>query len=97
VLKLQGGSDISGTLSKLHHCIKNFYFSRILLRQTVLAGCPIIHIKNRHIPAKMSQLEVIRAGIVSGLRAGRTVKVIMSNGDFSKQTLFEMIKGSQRM
>jgi hypothetical protein len=97
IYNIQGGSDISGTLSKLHHCIKKLYFSLILLRQTVSAGCPIIHIKNRHIPAKMSQLEAIRAGIVSGLRAGGTVKVIMSYGDFSKQTFFEMINESQRM
>jgi hypothetical protein len=39
----------------------------------------------------MNQLEAIRAGTVCGLRAGPTVKVIMSYGDFSKKTFFAMI------
>jgi hypothetical protein len=91
---IQGGSDISGTLSKLHHCIKKSYFSLNLSRQTVSAGCPIIEKTNRHIPAKINKREAIRAGIVSGLRAGCTVKVIMSYGDFSKKTFFAMINGS---
>jgi hypothetical protein len=38
----RGGSDISGTLSKLHHCIKKSYFPLILSSQTVSAGWPII-------------------------------------------------------
>ncbi len=92
--QIQGGSDISGTLSKLHHCIKKSYFSLILSRQTASAGWPIIDKQNRHIPAKMNQLEAIRAGTVSGLRAGRTVKVIMSYGDFRKKRFFAMIIGS---
>jgi hypothetical protein len=45
---VQGGSDISGTLSKLHHCIKKSYFSLIFSRQNVSAGCPIID-KNKQI------------------------------------------------
>jgi hypothetical protein len=90
----KGGSDISGTLSKLHHCIKKSYFSLILSRQTVSAGWPIIDKTKGHSPAKVNQLEAIRAGIVSGLRDGHTVKVIMSYGDFSKKTFFAMIIGS---
>jgi hypothetical protein len=42
----------------------------------------------------MNQQEATRAGTVSGLRAGRTVKEIMSYGDFSKKTYFSMINGS---
>jgi hypothetical protein len=42
----------------------------------------------------MNQLEAIRAGTVSGLRAGHTVKVIMSYGDFSKKKFFAIIVGS---
>jgi hypothetical protein len=42
----------------------------------------------------MNLLEAIIAGTVSGLRAGRTVKVLMSCGDFSKKTFFAMINGS---
>jgi hypothetical protein len=34
---VQGGSDISGTLSKLHHCIKKSYFLLIISHKTVLA------------------------------------------------------------
>ncbi len=34
----------------------------------------------------MNQQEATRAGTVSGLRARRTVKEIMSYGDFSKNT-----------
>jgi hypothetical protein len=34
---VQGGSDISGTLSKLHCCIKKSYFLLIISHKTVLA------------------------------------------------------------
>ncbi len=42
----------------------------------------------------MNQQEATRAGTFSGLRAGSTVKEIMSYGDFSKKTYFPMINGS---
>jgi hypothetical protein len=61
------------TLSKLHHGIKKSYFLLILSHQTLFAVCRIINKTNRHIPARMNQPEAIRAGTVSGLRAGRTV------------------------
>ncbi len=35
LFSIQGGSDISGTLSKLHHCFKKSHFSLILSRLTV--------------------------------------------------------------
>jgi hypothetical protein len=38
----------------------------------------------RDIPAKMNQQEATRAGAVSWLRAGHTLKEIMSNGKFNK-------------
>ncbi len=44
---VQGGSDISGTLSKLHRSIKNTYFSLILSRQTVSAVFKIINKKKK--------------------------------------------------
>jgi hypothetical protein len=62
---IQGGSAISGTLSKLHHGIKKSYFLLILSRQTVYAVCRITNKTNRHIPARMNQPEAIRAGTVS--------------------------------
>ncbi len=37
----------------------------------------------------MNQQEATRAGAVSWLRAGRTLKVIMSNGDFNKNTVYD--------
>jgi hypothetical protein len=40
-------------------------------------------------PAKMNQQEATRAGAVSWLRAGRTVKEIMSNGDFDKNSDYD--------
>jgi hypothetical protein len=43
----------------------------------------------RHIPAKMNQQEATRAGAVSWLRAGHTVKEIMSYGHFNKNTVYD--------
>jgi hypothetical protein len=83
---IQGGSDISGTLSKLHRSIIKSYFSLILSRQTVSPVCRIINKTNRHILAKINQQEATRAETVFGLRAGRTSKEITSYGDFSKNT-----------
>ena len=57
-LLLQGGSNISGTLSKLHHCIKKSYFSLILSRQTVSADCPSQIKINRHCAADFSLLNL---------------------------------------
>ncbi len=46
---IQGGSDISGTLSKLHCHIKKIFFWTILLPQTVSAVCRSINKnKNKH-------------------------------------------------
>ncbi len=87
---VQGGSDISGTLSKLHRSIIKSYFSLILSRQTVSPVCRIINKTNRHILAKINQQEATRAETVFGLRAGRTSKevsiTIYSYGDFRKNT-----------
>jgi hypothetical protein len=52
---VQGGSDISGTLSKPHFYIKNTYILLIILRK-----CPQLFVKeetitNRHVPAKVNQ------------------------------------------
>jgi hypothetical protein len=44
--KLQGGSDISGTFSELHQCIKNSFFILIILLKSVLAVCLSVN-KNR--------------------------------------------------
>jgi hypothetical protein len=41
--KLQGGSDISGTLSMLHRRIKKTFFLFILSRKTVSAVCRSIN------------------------------------------------------
>jgi hypothetical protein len=38
--KLQGGSDISGTFSELHQCIKNSFFSIYYLAQICLSCLP---------------------------------------------------------
>ena len=46
IYALQGGSDISGTLSKLHCHIKKLLFWKILLPQTVPAVCQSIN-KNK--------------------------------------------------
>jgi hypothetical protein len=43
---IQGGSDISGTLSKLHCHIKKLLFSKILLPQTISVVCQRIN-KNK--------------------------------------------------
>ncbi len=47
-----------------------------------------IRIRIRNTAAKMNQQEATRAGEVSWLRAGRTVKEIMRNGDFNKNTVY---------
>jgi hypothetical protein len=69
---IQGGSDISGTLSKLHRCIKKSYFLLILSHKTVLAlfrsGNKIK--QTRPVPENINQQEAMRAAIVSKLRAG---------------------------
>jgi hypothetical protein len=46
---LQGGSDISGTLSKLHRCIKKSYFLLIISHKTVLALFRSVN-KNKQTP-----------------------------------------------
>ncbi len=44
--EIQGGSDISGTLSKLHCRIEKHFFLSILLLQTVSAVCRSINTNN---------------------------------------------------
>jgi hypothetical protein len=83
---LQGGSDISGTLLKLHHCVKKSYFLLFPLGQPSQMFAESWKKRTRYITAKMNLQEATRAGTVSGLRAGFTVKEIMSYGDFSKNT-----------
>jgi hypothetical protein len=52
-------------------------------------GCLLNHKKRkRRILAKMNQQEATKAGSLSVLRAGRTVKEIMSYGDFRKKTVY---------
>jgi hypothetical protein len=42
----------------------------------------------------VNQQEATKAGTVSGLRAGRTVKEIISYGDFSKHAHYDEKNGS---
>ncbi len=72
--------------SHIFHCFFCAKLSQLVVQSLIKT--------NRHIPAKMNQLEAIRAGTVSRLRAGRTVKVIISYGGFSKKTFFAMINES---
>ncbi len=67
---IQGGSDISGTLSKLHCCIKKSYFLLIISHKTVLLFLEVETKLNRHVPENINQQEATRAAIVSKLRAG---------------------------
>jgi hypothetical protein len=72
------GSDIFGPLSKLHRHSKKSYFLVIISHKTFSALFRSGNIKNRHIPANINPQEVTRVVIVSRLRAGLTVKEIMS-------------------
>ncbi len=87
---IQRGSDISGTLSKLHRCFKKTYFLLILVLQTISAACWTINKNKRtgHIPAKTNQQGATRAGIVFGLHARRTMNETVSYGDFNKNTFY---------
>ena len=91
LVDLQGGSDISGTLSKLHRCINISYFLVILSHQTVSASCRTINKKKQKLPAKMNQQGATRAGIVSGPCAGCTENETMET---SMRTQFTVIQGS---
>jgi hypothetical protein len=88
MLYVQGGSDISGTLSKLHRGNKKSYFLLIISRKTGLALFRSGNKKNRHIPANINQQKATRAVIVSRVRAGLTV-IKMISIKTSKGTLFK--------
>jgi hypothetical protein len=66
---LQGGSDISGTLSKLHRRIKKSTCFQIFCAKLSQLSVEAETKTNRHIPAKINQQEATRAVIVSRLRA----------------------------
>jgi hypothetical protein len=78
VLYIQGGSDKSGTLSKLHHRSKNNFFKLIFSHETVSSLFKAETKTNRYFPVYINQQEAARAVIVSRLRTGLTVEEIMS-------------------
>ncbi len=89
---IQGGSDISGTLSKPHRCIKKSYIFPIILHKPSQL-CVLAETKtNRHGLAKVNRQEAPRAVIVYGLRAGWTLKEIISHEDIKKNTFKAVLK-----
>ncbi len=87
-LQVQGGSDISGTLSKLLRCFKKSYFYWFFCYKLSLLFAKTKTKTKGHIPAKTNQQGATRAGIVFGLHAGRTMNETVSYGDFSKNTFY---------
>jgi hypothetical protein len=86
---VQGGSDISGTLSMLHrHINKNLFFKFFFAKPSQLFAEAKIN-TIRHIPAQVNQQEGTRAGIVSVLCAGRTMKEIMSFRNINKSPVYD--------
>jgi hypothetical protein len=79
-LGLQGGSDISGTLSKLHIPTgKKIIFLIIILRKTISALC-----RSRNENKQTHSSKATRAVIVSILCAGWTMKEIMNREEIKK-------------
>jgi hypothetical protein len=75
---IQGGSDISGTLSMLHRRIKKIFPLLIFFRKTVSAVCRNINKNNQSHSGKDELQEGAGAGTVSRLCAGRTMIEIKS-------------------
>ena len=69
-LRIQGGSDISRTLSKLHRRIKINFFTNYLIIKLSQLYVEAETKTYRHIPAKINQQEATKPVIVSRLRAG---------------------------
>jgi hypothetical protein len=68
--RIQGGSDISGPLSKPHSLIKKSYISLIISLKPSQIFVEAETKTNRHFPTNINQQEATRAVIVFGLRAG---------------------------
>jgi hypothetical protein len=66
---IQGGSDISGTLSKLHRRFKKQLFYSLFRAKLSQLFVEMETKTNRHVPAKINLQKAVRAIIVSRLRA----------------------------
>jgi hypothetical protein len=90
---LQGGSDISGTLSKLHCHIKKNICLKFFFPKIILAVCRSINKKKKTLSSK----DVLTGSFKSrdSLRTSRRTyhKEIMSYGK-TKRALFTMLKKS---
>jgi hypothetical protein len=90
---IQGGSDISGTLSMLHCRIKQksilLFFSA---KPSQLSAETYIKTNSR-IPAKMNQQEGAGAGTLSGLCAGHTMIESKSYWKHQKEHCFGGVGG----
>jgi hypothetical protein len=77
-ISVQGGSDISGTISMLHRRLKKESFLLIFSAKPTQLSAETKLKTNSHIPAKMNQQEGIGAGTVFRLCAGYTMIEIKS-------------------
>jgi hypothetical protein len=92
---VQGGSDISGTLSKLHRRIKKSTFLLIISCLTVSALCRSGN-KNKqtHSGKNKSTRSYETYHSLQASRRGRTMRKIMNYEDIKKGTVLEIIKES---
>jgi hypothetical protein len=88
VWHIQGGSDISGTLSKLHHRLKKSTFLLIILRKTVSAICRSGN-KNKqtHSGKNKSTRSYETCHSLQASRRGSTMRKIMNYEDIKKSTV----------
>jgi hypothetical protein len=87
---LQGGSDISGTLSKLHYSIKKSSFLSILSLQTISALCQTI-CKNKQTHSGIDELAgTFKRRDFLRTSRGRTEKQMMSYRDINKNTVYDV-------
>jgi hypothetical protein len=96
IMIIQGGSDISGTLSKLHCHIKKLFFKTILLPQTFLAICRSINKNKKSHSGKDKSTGSYKSRY--SLRTSRRTycEEVMSYGNIKKSTSYDAEKKCEK-